>query len=398
MLPAEAGSVFSSFIKFERISSTSVTVVLELENNTPLGQELAGFNFWHRKTDISEYPDKPSFSLLNPEKRLEIAELSPATDYMFKVVAFSNTRDLDTWEVGVKTEGISLENSINLSSEMTVSKPHSQSPKTNGSGSSNPSEGDEYNANTTTCADLNKLPKIDFDDCEKPEILKTEKSSGHGRQMSKGCIGRATVLQPEESLGHSDSASDEEPNSTVLIDSTDFLENNQASNIQKSENESNTRAVVSEMVILPATPCGVETGTQGLERCSKGKSGVEIYENGSTKADWEPGSSSEKRGAGKTEGINVKDRSLEGAYEYCVKVIRWLECQGHVETNFRVKFLTWFSLRATLQERRIVSVYVNTLIDDPASLAGQLVDTFSEAICSKRPPTTPTGFCTKLQH
>ncbi|CAL9171051.1 unnamed protein product [Musa hybrid cultivar] len=393
----QAGSVFSSFIKFERISSTSVTVVLELENNTPLGQELAGFNLWHRKAAISEYPDKPSFSLLNPEKRLEIAELSPATDYMFKVVAFSNSRDLDTWEVGVKTEGIALENSINLSSEMTASKPHGQSPKTNGSGSPNPLEGDEYNANTTACADLNKLPKIDFDDCEKPEILKTEKSSGHGHQMSKGCIGGARVLQPE-SLGHSDSALDEEPNSTVLIDSTDFLENNQASDVQKSENESNTRAVVSDMVILPATPCGVETGTQSLERCSKGKSGVEIYENGSTKADREPGSSSEKRGAGKTEGINVKDRSLEGAYEYCVKVIRWLECQGHIETNFRVKFLTWFSLRATLQERRIVNVYVNTLIDDPASLAGQLVDTFSEAICSKRPPTTPTGFCTKLQH
>ncbi|RWW21657.1 hypothetical protein GW17_00014172 [Ensete ventricosum] len=397
--PAEAGSVFSSFIKFERISSTSVTVVLESENNTPLGQELAGFNLWHRKGDISEYPEKPSFSLLNREKRLEIAELTPATDYMFKVVAFSNTRDLDAWEVGVKTEAISPEDSINLSSETTVSKPHGQSPRTNGGGSSsNPSEGDESNENGTACADLNKLPKLDLDDCEKPAILETEKSSGHGDQMRKGCIVRAGVLQPQESLGHSDSALDEEPNSTVLIDSTDFLMNNQASDVQKSEDESNTRAVVSEMVILPATPCGVETGTQGLGRCSKGKSGVEIYENGSTKADQEPGSSSKKRGMGKPEGISVKDRSSEGAYEYCVKVIRWLECQGHIETNFRAKFLTWFSLWATLQERRIVSVYVDTLIDDPASLAGQLVDTFSEAICSKRPPKTPAGFCTKLQH
>ncbi|KAJ8500870.1 hypothetical protein OPV22_011422 [Ensete ventricosum] len=395
----QAGSVFSSFIKFERISSTSVTVVLESENNTPLGQELAGFNLWHRKGDISEYPEKPSFSLLNREKRLEIAELTPATDYMFKVVAFSNTRDLDAWEVGVKTEAISPEDSINLSSETTVSKPHGQSPRTNGGGSSsNPSEGDESNENGTACADLNKLPKLDLDDCEKPAILETEKSSGHGDQMRKGCIVRAGVLQPQESLGHSDSALDEEPNSTVLIDSTDFLMNNQASDVQKSEDESNTRAVVSEMVILPATPCGVETGTQGLGRCSKGKSGVEIYENGSTKADQEPGSSSKKRGTGKPEGISVKDRSSEGAYEYCVKVIIWLECQGHIETNFRVKFLTWFSLWATLQERRIVSVYVDTLIDDPASLAGQLVDTFSEAICSKRPPKTPAGFCTKLQH
>ena len=74
---------------------------------------------------------------------------------------------------------------------------------------------------------------------------------------------------------------------------------------------------------------------------------------------------------------------------FCVKVIWWLECEGHIEANFRMKFLTWLSLRATQQEKRIVSVFVDTLIDDPASLAGQLIDTFSEAIYSKRPPVAP---------
>ncbi|URE33450.1 protein VERNALIZATION INSENSITIVE [Musa troglodytarum] len=395
------------------ISQTSLTVVLDLENNTLLAQEVAGFTVWHRKADTPEYPKKASFSLLNPKRRFLVTELAPATEYMFKVVAFSDTGDLDTCEVGIKTKGISLDNSMGLAPETTVLEPHCQSPKTNSSGLSNPSEGDESNTNSTACADLNKLPEIEFDECEKPEILEIEKSSdhaqkdvGHQKNECKGSTSRAEVPERDESPGRSDSALDEEPNSTIQTDSTNSMENNQTSDIPRSENESNA-PVVNEMVIvpfvqsnstLPATPCRVEAGTEGSERCSKGKPSVNKFEDGSMKPGMEPGSSSKKRCGGTLEGVNVKDRSLEGAYEYCVKVIRWLECERHIETNFRVKFLTWFSLRATPQERRIVNVYVDTLIDDPVSLAGQLVDTFSETVCSKRPPRVPTGFCAKLWH
>lgn len=128
------------------------------------------------------------------------------------------------------------------------------------------------------------------------------------------------------------------------------------------------------------------------------KLGINLLESGRTNSGREPASLSKKRGREKILEMCAKEGSLEGSYEYCVKVVRWLECEGHIETNFRVKFLTWFSLRATPQERRIVTVYVDTLIDDPASLAGQLVDTFSETICSKKPPLVPTGFCMKLWH
>ncbi|THU47143.1 hypothetical protein C4D60_Mb09t12440 [Musa balbisiana] len=409
----QTSSVSSSFIKFEQISQTSLTVVLDLENNSLLAQEVAGFTVWHRKADTPEYPKKASFSLLNPKRSFLVTELAPATEYMFKVVAFGDTGDLDTCEVGTKTKGISLNNSIGLAPQTTVLEPHCQSPKTNSSGLSNPSEGDESNTNSTACADLNKLPEIEFDECEKPEILETEKSLdhaqkdvGHQKSECKGSTSRAEVPERDESPGRSDSALDEEPNSTIRTDSTNSMENNQTSDIPRSENESNA-PIVNEMVIvpfvqsnstLPATPCRVEAGTEGSERCSKGKPSVNKFEDGLMKPGMEPGSSSKKRCGGNLEGVNVKDGSLEGAYEYCVKVIRWLECERHIETNFRVKFLTWFSLRATPQERRIVNVYVDTLIDDPVSLAGQLVDTFSETVCSKRPPRVPTGFCAKLWH
>ncbi|XP_062191813.1 VIN3-like protein 2 isoform X2 [Phragmites australis] len=91
---------------------------------------------------------------------------------------------------------------------------------------------------------------------------------------------------------------------------------------------------------------------------------------------------------------------LEQQYEYCVKVIRWLECEGHMDNDFRVAFLTWFSLKATAQDRRIVSAFVDALISDPASLVAQLVDAFTDVICIKEKPAQPQRkrACCKLWH
>ncbi|PWA99776.1 hypothetical protein CTI12_AA003030 [Artemisia annua] len=68
-------------------------------------------------------------------------------------------------------------------------------------------------------------------------------------------------------------------------------------------------------------------------------------------------------------------------YEYAVGVVRSLEHSGHLSKDFRVKFLTWFSLKANKQQRRIVNAFVDALIDDPPCLAEQLLDTFSDEIC-----------------
>lgn len=91
-------------------------------------------------------------------------------------------------------------------------------------------------------------------------------------------------------------------------------------------------------------------------------------------------------------------RSDESDYEYSVRVIKWLENGGHIDEDFRVKFLTWFSLKATKQERRVVNVFVDTFVDDPPSLAGQLTDTFLDKICCDQKPISRHGFCSSLQH
>lgn len=86
---------------------------------------------------------------------------------------------------------------------------------------------------------------------------------------------------------------------------------------------------------------------------------------------------------------------LDDNYEYCVKVIRWLECLGHIEKDFRMKFLTWFSFRSTEQERWVVITFIRTLIEEPGCLAGQLLDAFLEIVNCKRPRN---GFCSMLWH
>jgi uncharacterized protein YoxC len=117
-----------------------------------------------------------------------------------------------------------------------------------------------------------------------------------------------------------------------------------------------------------------------------------------SKTETEPDSSSYKRLSGKLEEISHRGGHSEASYEYCAKVIRRLECEGYIEASFRMKFLTWFCLRATPHEMRAFRMFVDTLIDDPVSLASQLNAAFSDAIFSKRPQRAPPGFCFKLWH
>ncbi|XP_059634504.1 VIN3-like protein 2 isoform X2 [Cornus florida] len=97
-------------------------------------------------------------------------------------------------------------------------------------------------------------------------------------------------------------------------------------------------------------------------------------------------------------GLGSKKHLKESDYEYSVRVIRWLENEGHIDTDFRVKFLTWFSLKATMQQRRVVSVFIDTFVDDPPSLAGQLIDTFTDEICNEQKLVLQPGFCMRLWH
>ncbi|KAL3623891.1 hypothetical protein CASFOL_032707 [Castilleja foliolosa] len=141
---------------------------------------------------------------------------------------------------------------------------------------------------------------------------------------------------------------------------------------------------------LPITPCKFENLIKDDNRPKSNGKGI----------DDEPqaGSSSKKRSGENRDG-DCKGIGDKG-FEYYVKVVRWLECEGYIETGFRQKFLTWYSLRATPQEVRVVKVFIDTFVEDPESLAGQLVDTFLDVVSDskKRFSGVPAGFCMKLWH
>ncbi|GJM90223.1 hypothetical protein PR202_ga06481 [Eleusine coracana subsp. coracana] len=298
-----------------------------------------------------------------------------------------------------------------------VLEQNTESPKTNSDGQSDPSsERVDSNNNTAVYADLNKSPESDFEYCENPEILDSDKASHHpGERMDDlqniqmGAARVTEVMELEEAPGLSASALDEEPNpitqAVPLRESSNSVEHNQTTDAPGSQDASNAPVVNGSITVLPrysgsvppTAPRCKENDKENNARSFKGQPGDNIVANGSSKPEREPGNSSNKR-TGKLNDISCKDGCPEASYEYCVKVVRWLECEGYIETHFRMKFLSWFSLRATPHERKIVNVYVDTLIDDPVSLSGQLVDSFSEAIHSKKRSSLHSGFCMDLWH
>jgi hypothetical protein len=218
------------------------------------------------------------------------------------------------------------------------------------------------------------------------------------------------VIELEEAPGLSASVLDEEPNpitqTTLVRESSNSEEHNQRTVPPGPQDPSNAPVVGNESMTVPprysgsvppTAPRGTENGMENGGRNFKGQPADSIVPNGSSKPEREPGNSSNRR-TGKLDDISHKDGCPEASYEYCVKVVRWLECEGYIETNFRMKFLSWFSLRATPHEKKIVSVYVDTLIDDPVSLSGQLIDSFSETIYSNKRSSMHPGFCMALWH
>lgn len=172
---------------------------------------------------------------------------------------------------------------------------------------------------------------------------------------------------------------EEEPSSTIQTDS--HKDSSNSTDLNQPAPGKEAAAAAAAPAVLPMTPSKMESSKDA------GGGVVELLRG-------------TKVVGARREELRGKEmeEEKEGSYEYCVKVIRWLECDGHMESSFRVKFLTWFSLRATAAERRVVRVFVDAMADDPSSLAGQLVDTFSEAICRKPPPLPHSGFCTRLWH
>ncbi|CAJ2649778.1 unnamed protein product [Trifolium pratense] len=382
-----------NMVRFEDVTATSLTVILCLED--PSGENNAGYAVWHRKADDVNYPLDPTCMNLLPNRRLDIRDLLPATEYSFKVVS-NDLRKSGICEVQVSTEHGEDEVPNCSATE------RSQSPVTNCSSLSNPSSvEDETNHSDQTDNRSDNYPIYHKDSNQ----LASENLSNDAINCSNlGGVGRPT---------DADSLSDKQVavGMTGTIPSSDALklENKHSEEEQVTEDMSTDDGSVPtgrECVPLagtskgglPNTPGRLELLKDGPGRKGRSKLSGKDLENGSGKRGGPRDGSTSKKRSGERQGEGCEGNGFpDRDFEYYVKVIRWLECEGHIEKNFRQKFLTWYSLRATPEEIRIVKIYVDTFHEDPASLAEQLVDTFSDCVSNKR-SSVPAGFCMKLWH
>lgn len=362
-----------------------------------------GYRLWHRKTCDTDYPIEPTCILSRPNLTFVVHGLTPSSEYYFKAISFDETGDLGMCEVQVSTASARADDPGCLVIE------RSQSPVTNFSELSNPSSVEDETNNVmpysdqtdsrtenylSYCKDTNKIIAANLS----KDAINCTNTGGRGPATDS-----VSLLDEEHITKKSGMLSDaivtklEDKHSSEVHIIEDRSMNN-GSNSTVQDGSKSTPFPGSSEAGLPVTPCKMEIIKDVLGRSGRSKCSAKDRENGSGGEDPRHGSTSKKRSTERqdvdctTNGISDKD------FEYYVKLIRWLECEGHIEKNFRQKFLTWYSLRATAQEVRIVKAFVDNFIEDPSALAEQLVDTFSECISSKKICAVPTGFCMKLWH
>ncbi|KAF1002291.1 hypothetical protein AG4045_029700 [Apium graveolens] len=388
-------SLVAPGIRFEDVSTSSVNVIISYED--PLVGKISGYTLWHRKVDEVDYQAEPTCTLFEPNARFSLSGLSPATHYIFKVVYFDDNKKLRTFEVQMQTCSNVVPNPMDMKAETSLS------PATNCSSLSNPSSvEDESNHNVKSCTNEDAKQKYVYVSTTNKDNSKITFTGGQDcnamDQRGPQAI-PVSLLNEENTMGKINSR----PNFVNLEDR--HSPEGQHTEVTSPRNGANTpvqsdpelpQSVHSSDAGLPDTPFKAENFKGGMARISRPALSKDLDNGSEEEENQVDGGSVKKRSA---ERRNEKcTENDEKDFGYYVKVIRWLECDGHIEKSFRQKFLTWYSLRATPEQLRVVKVFVDTLIEDPSSLAGQLVDTFSEIISSKAPPKVPMGLCLRLFH
>lgn len=380
---------------FEEVASSSVVIVLiELSNIS--AEDIKGFKLWYRKTMDDAYTEDPVSVFPRNQRRILISGLQPCTEYSFRIISYTDTGDFGHSEAKCFTKSVEI---LHKSVNSVISR-KKENPEAGGS--------------STGAIELDSGFKVR----DLGRILKLAWAREHG------CIDGICGVEAENCCETSD---------IVKYETMEEVRHPTVSR-QLDLNVASVSSVpdLNEELIPP-----VEFSLNGENGCTMGPTieadddavSHEIERNGAIRSNGSGGShiwnnkqngegpaveSNElvcrKRAASRNGETHDSDStlingsplrfrngsgSLDENFEYCVKIIRWLECEGHIPKDFRLKLLTWFSLRSTEQERRVVNTFIQTLIDDPGSLGGQLVDSFTDIISTKKPRN---GFCNKLWH
>lgn len=390
---------------FEEVTSSSIVIVLvELSVLSP--DNIEGYKLWYCKSREETHQKEPICFIPKTQRRVLISNLQPCTEYSFRIISYTKSGDLGHSEAKCFTKSVEI---IYKSSNSTIMQNgEKENPLIEGNSSSAKRE-----PKNTTAAESSP----DFKVRELGKVLRMAWAQEKGsldkfcRMDLEECCGVTKLVKPEKAEEHQLPLVSRELDLNVV--SVPDLNEVLTPPIESFRDEDNVyslaRAVeadeddVSHDVVIEKNCLARSHGSGDSQTWTRGLGGEvpDVDSRAGLCRKRAASTNGEARDCDSTlingSPFRVANGSgcLDENFEYCVKIIRWLECEGHIKQEFRLKLLTWFSLRSTEQERRVVNTFIQTLIDDPSSLAGQLVDSFSDIISNKRPRN---GFCSKLWH
>ncbi|KAL6974362.1 hypothetical protein U1Q18_028544 [Sarracenia purpurea var. burkii] len=371
---------------FEEVTASSVVIVL-IELPASSSDDIKGYKLWYCKSRDETHPKEPISIFPRAQRKILISNLQPCTEYSFRIISYKEDGDLGHSEAKCFTKSVEI---IHKNPSSVTTNHMNETP--NGEGSS---DGRKEPRSKTPAAvgsssgfkvrDLGKILRlawaqeqgcfedfsgIDIDECcgvINNGAKSSETPNDQLPSVSRGLdLNVATVPDLNEELTPPFESSGDEDNGCTLVQA-----------IEADDDSQNWTHGATEEVVA------VDSRAELCRKRAATTTNEETHDCNSTLITGSPFRIASGSGC------------LDENFEYCVKIIRWLECEGHIQQEFRLKLLTWFSLRSTEQERRVVNTFIQTLIDDPSSLAAQLVDSFSDIVSSKRPRN---GFCSKLWH
>ncbi|XP_057447099.1 VIN3-like protein 1 isoform X2 [Lotus japonicus] len=376
---------------FEEVTASSVKIIL-IEMSNVSSEDIKGYKLWYYMSREESHTEDPVCVFPKAQRRILISSLQPCTEYTFRIVSFTDVGDLGHSEAKCFTKSIEI---LEKDPSPPVASNHKkENLETGGNSSGSKMEPDPTIADSGfKVRDLGKILHRAWAQeqgcfegfccadkkncCAKSEVIKPSNNPEEQLpSVSRGLdLNVVSVPDLNEDLTPPFESSRDEDNGCTLQQTVEADDDAASHDLEKN-------------LARPHGSGGSQTWTQGptgevpavdsrvdASRKRVASTNEDNHDCDSTLINGSP--------------LRVPDASssLDENFEYCVKVIRWLECKGHIKQEFRLKLLTWFSLRSTEQERRVVNTFIQTLIDDPSSLAGQLVDSFSDIISNKRPRT-----------
>ncbi|CAI9758208.1 unnamed protein product [Fraxinus pennsylvanica] len=383
---------------FEEVTSSSVVVIL-IDLSTASSDDIKGYKLWYCKTREETHGKEPVCVFPRSQRRIWISNLQPCTEYTFRIISYTEAGDFGHSEARCFTKSVEIVHKNFESVSVNYQKENSDNGGSPSAKTKHMTETDIELDSGFKVRDLGKILRLaciqeqggfrgfcglDINKgcrvCDaKPESLQEDRLPSFRRGLD---LNVASVPDlNEEFTPPVESSRDDECGLVQGVEADDdaFSHDLQRNGLARSHGSGDSHNWNhGKNGEVPAVESQVEAGLKRTRICNG-----EMQDSDSTLTN------------GSQLQVYNGPGSLDENFEYCVKIIRWLECEGHIKQEFRLKFLTWFSFRSTEQERRVVNTFIQTLIDDPSSLAGQLVDSFSDIVSSKTPRN---GFCSELWH